>query len=75
MNESKNNEYNQRIDNELKKKKLEKKYGACFSEQSNMSPELEKAWLNQIELFEQQFNSAATISVWEYIGKPVFNTG
>ncbi|MEN8122189.1 MAG: hypothetical protein ABFS35_17720 [Bacteroidota bacterium] len=72
MNNSKNEDYNQKIDNELKKKEIEKKYGAHFSKNSNISPELEKEWLNYIEEFEQQFNNCESISVWQHIGKPSF---
>jgi len=72
MNNIKNDNYNQKIDNELKKKELEEKYGARFNQESNISPELEKEWLNSIEQFEQQFSNSKTIKLWQYIGEPTF---
>ncbi|MGM0609071.1 MAG: hypothetical protein ACQESP_11735 [Candidatus Muiribacteriota bacterium] len=72
MNNIKNDNYNQKIDNELKKKELEEKYGARFNQESNISPELENEWLNSIEQFEQQFSNSKTIKLWQYIGEPTF---
>ena len=64
--------YDKKIDNELKKKELEKKHGAHFSENSDMPSELESEWLNSIEAFELQHENAKTITVFEYIGSPAF---
>jgi hypothetical protein len=64
--------YNKKIDNELKKKELEKEFGALFSESSDLSPEIESEWLKNIEDFEQQFNKHETIKVWDFIGQPDF---
>ena len=64
--------YNKKIDNELKKKEIEEKYGARFSQTGDLSPELESKWLESIEQFEQQYDNRETISVWQYIGKPEF---
>lgn len=72
MNNPKNDDYNQKIDNELKKKELENKYGAHFNQESNISPELESEWLNNIEQFEQQFSISETTSIWKYMGEPTF---
>ncbi|HKK59723.1 MAG TPA: hypothetical protein VJ937_09605 [Salinivirga sp.] len=73
MNNEKNKDLNQKIDNELKKKELQKKYGADFRGEGNISPELENQWLNYIDEFEKQFNSTTEqISVWEYIGQPAY---
>ncbi len=72
MNNTENDNYNQKIDNELKKKELEEKYGAHFNQESNISPELESEWLKNIEKFEEQFNNAQTITVWEHLGEPNF---
>ena len=72
MNKSENDYYNQKIDNELKKKELEKKYGSHFSHVSNLPTEIENEWLNNIEKFEQQFNNSETISVLKAIGEPKF---
>lgn len=64
--------YDKKIDNGLKKKKLEKEYGAKFISESNLSPEIESEWLNNIEQFEQQYSKQETIKVWDYVGKPAF---
>ncbi len=64
-------EINKKIDIELRKKELEKKYGASFSKpDSTLSPKLEEEWLNHIEQFEQQFKKRETITVWDYLEKP-----
>jgi len=66
-------QFDKKIDIGLKKKELEKKYGAYFSQTSNnISPELEGEWLNQIGQFEQQFEKNETTTVWDYLGKPAY---
>lgn len=68
-----NDEINKKIDLELRKKELEEKYGSSFSQtDSNIPPELENAWLDHIEQFEQQFEKRETITVWDYLGKPAY---
>lgn len=64
--------YDKKIDNELKKRDLEIKFGAKFSKSSNISPEIESEWLNQIEQYEKQCNNAKSITVWQYLDKPAF---
>lgn len=66
-------EDDKKIDNGLKKKELEEKYGAKFFEKSELPPDLESAWLNNIETFEEQFSNAKTINVYDSIGKPSYN--
>jgi hypothetical protein len=66
--------YDKKIDNELKKKELEEKYGAHFSEFNELLPEMENHWLNSIDEFEKQFDNAKRTTVWEYTGKPHFKT-
>lgn len=67
-------DYNKKIDNELKKKELEQKYGAHFSEFKELSLEMEHQWLNSIEEFEKQFDNAKRTTVWEYINRPSYKT-
>jgi hypothetical protein len=67
-----NDHYDKKIDIELKKKELAEKYGAYFGQTNNISPELESEWLNHIDQFEQQFNKAQKITVWEYLGRPTY---
>jgi len=66
--------YDRKIENGLKKKELEKKYGAHFSEFSELSPDMENQWLNSIEEFEKQFDNAKRTTVWEYMDKPEYKT-
>ncbi len=62
-----------KIDNELKKNALTEKYGAFFSKVNDeLPPEIENNWLNYIEDFENQYENAKRITVWEYIGKPEY---
>jgi hypothetical protein len=64
--------YDKKIDIGLKKKQMEEEFGAQFSPDSNLPPEMEMEWLNNVEQFERQFNTAQKVSVWEFIGKPHF---
>lgn len=72
MENQSNEYYNKKIDIELRKKELKKKYGVSFGQSENLSPELENEWLNNIELFEQQFDKAEKTTVFEYIGRPAY---
>jgi hypothetical protein len=74
MSKKEDDYYDKKIDNGLKKKELEKKYGAHFSEFNELPPEIENQWLDSIEAFEKQFNNAKTTTVWEYMDKPSFKT-
>lgn len=58
-----NDEINKKIDLELRKKELEEKYGSSFSQtDNNIPPDLESAWLDHIEQFEQQFEKRETMA-------------
>lgn len=71
--EKSNAEYNRKIDNELKKKELEEKYGAMFGEsENNLPPQVESDWLQSIERFEEEFSVAQRTTVYDYMGKPSF---
>ena len=74
MSKKEDDYYDKKIDNELKKKELEKKYGAHFTELNELSPEIENQWLNSIEEFEKQYDNAKKTTVWEYLGKPDYKT-
>jgi hypothetical protein len=74
MSKKEDDYYNRKIDNELKKKELEEKYGAQFSEFNELPPEMENQWLNSIEEFEKQFDNAKRTTVWEYMDKPGYKT-
>ena len=58
--------------NQAKKKELAEKYGAHFSDESQLSPDGESKWLNYIEEFERQFEHANRIKIREFVGNPAF---
>ncbi len=72
MKNESNEDYNKQIDNELLKKELQEKYGGKFHTESDLPPEIEQDWLNNIEAFETQYQNAEQISVWDFLGKPAF---
>jgi hypothetical protein len=74
MSKKEDDYYDKKIDNGLKKKELEKKYGAHFSEFNELPPEMENQWLNSIETFEEQFDNAKRTTVWEYMDKPDYKS-
>ncbi|MEA1874633.1 MAG: hypothetical protein U9N51_09450 [Bacteroidota bacterium] len=61
-----------KIDNELKKKALEKKYGAMFGGTTDLPLEIEKQWLDHIEAFEEKYENAERIKIFKLIGEPKF---
>ncbi len=62
-----------RLENKLNKKRLEDKYDAKFySENTQLNPLIESEFLHYIEQFEDAYDSAKLISVYDYIGKPEF---
>lgn len=59
--------------NQAKRRELEKKYGAHFSEgESKAPPHIESEWLNYIEEFERQFENAKRTKIQEFLGFPTF---
>ena len=64
-----------RFENELKKLKLSIEKGAVFSNPSgnnNLSPEIENEFLKHIEAFENAYENADLISVYDFIGRPEY---
>ena len=50
---------------------LEEKFGAVFSPpDESLPPEVERAWLDSIERFEQAVDGSRSVTVREYIGNP-----
>jgi hypothetical protein len=72
MKSKSNKDIDDRIDNGLKKKEMEEKFGAKFGSIGDISPEIEKEWLKSIEAFEEQYRNSKRVSVWAKIGKPEF---
>lgn len=60
----------QRALNEVKKRELEEKYGARFSEESSLPPEIEAQWLSNIEEFELRFDNCRRVKVREFLKFP-----
>ncbi|MGM0532453.1 MAG: hypothetical protein ACQER7_13995 [Bacteroidota bacterium] len=64
----KKDENNEKKDNNHRKKReIEKKYGAKFSDHSDLPPDIEAEWLKNIEKFEEQFNQGKRTTLWEYL--------
>jgi hypothetical protein len=63
-----------KAENELLKLQLLAETGVSFlkDQESKLEPEVENQWLKYIQQFEQNYQNAKQISVYEYIGKPDF---
>ena len=64
-----------RMENELKKMKLMLEHGAVFSEptgENHLDPGLENAFLNSVEEFEKNYQSADSIALYDFIGRPEY---
>jgi len=64
-----------RMENEEKKKQLTEKYGAVFggmSDNNELTPELENQFLENIWNFENAFQSAKRIKIYDLLEQPVF---
>lgn len=60
------------LENEIEKLKLSAFYGAEFSSNKNMPPEVEREWLDYIRKFEEQAGNVKRITVAERLGDPDF---
>ena len=61
--------------NESKKRDLEEKYGAHFSEgESQLPPEIEAQFLQNVEQFEQQYKQSERLTLRQFIGDPSFTS-
>jgi hypothetical protein len=71
-----NNPDRLRAENEEKKKKLIEEHGAYFSSLSNdtnLPPEIESQFLNNIMAFEDAYQNNKRIRLFDYLGKPTTN--
>ncbi len=59
-----------KFENELLKIKLQVEFGMEQADTSELSPEIENAWLNNIYDFERQFKNAKRIKVFDALGRP-----
>lgn len=56
---------------DARRRTLEERFGATFSPpDDSLPPEVERAWLDSIERFEQAIEGSRTVTVREYIGNP-----
>ena len=61
------------MENEILKLKMMAERGGYFSESAEyLPPEVEAEFLKNIQLFEDSFDNAEEISVYECIGKPEY---
>jgi len=58
--------------NQARKRELAEKYGARFSEESDLDPDIESKWLDSIEAYERQYKDSRRVSVREFVGSPQF---
>jgi hypothetical protein len=65
-------EENLRIENELLKLKMQAERGGTFYGGEDIPPEIENQWLQNIQLFEQEWDTGKTIKVYDFIGRPEF---
>lgn len=62
-----------RAENEVKKLKLEMEFGAQFgTNSSDLPPEIEQQFLDNVLAFEKQYAEREQIKLFDYIGKPDF---
>lgn len=65
-------EENLRIENELLKLKMQAESGAFFGGSGNLSPDIENAFLQNIQQFEAAWQHAKPQKVYDLLGKPHF---
>src|SRR3972149_8494041 len=58
--------------NQARKRELAEKYGARFSEESDLDPDIESKWLDSIEAYERQYKDSRRVSVRGFVGRPPF---
>ena len=59
------------FENEILKLKLQAERGAIFGgNREEIPPEIEQEFLKNVQLFEDSYDKAKMVSVYEYIGKP-----
>jgi hypothetical protein len=64
---------NIRIENEILKLKMQAERGAFFSEGSeDLPPEIEAEFLKNVQLFEDSFDKAKPVTIYECIGRPAY---
>ena len=62
----------QRLLNARKKEELSERYGAVFpqGDRSDLPVDVESDWLDHVEEFESQYESASVMTVREFVGSP-----
>ncbi len=68
-----NPEQNLRIENEIMKLKMQAERAAVFGgNMEDLPPEVEAEFLKNVQQFEESFDKASPISIYECIGKPAY---
>ena len=66
-------EQNLRIENEILKLKMQAERGALFGgDMKDLPPEVEAEFLKNVQQFEDSFDKASLITIYEYIGQPEY---
>ena len=66
-------EQNVRLENEILKLKMQAERNALFGgNMEELDPEVEAEFLKNVQSFEDSFAKAKQVSIYEYIGKPVY---
>lgn len=60
-------------ENELLKLKMMAEFGGDFAGSENLPPEVEHAFLKQINRFHQLHDKAGLIKIYDFIGEPLYN--
>ncbi|MCW3127000.1 MAG: hypothetical protein JWO03_2658 [Bacteroidetes bacterium] len=60
-------------ENELLKLKMMAEFGGDFAGSENLPPEVEHAFLKQINRFHQLHDKAGLISIYNFVGEPLYN--
>jgi hypothetical protein len=71
-NHDQDEELNTSEENELRKLKMSAEKGAVFGGSGNLPPEIEKAWLDQIENFDKSWENAKQTTLFKFLGEPDF---
>ena len=66
-------EQNVRLENEILKLKMQAERNALFGgNMEELDPEVEAEFLKNVQSFEDSFAKAKQVSIYEYVGKPVY---
>src|ERR1043166_1457696 len=61
---------NLQIENELLKLKMQAERGAIFGDMEELPPEIEAQFLKNVQQFEDSFDNAGEITIYDCLGRP-----